>query len=164
MPGVESCAQVLAASLEVRVETATDRESALERLSENEFGVVVVEAGMVEADSAWADRIWDLAGLAMPLQVNFAITGCSRLAREVRAALLRRDSEQALALRTVAAQMEGELKESVAGLLLHSELALREPGMPASLAPRMRQLVELVGAMRERLANPNHMSASGDNR
>jgi len=42
----------------------------------------------------------------------------------------------------------------VTGLLLESQLALREPAIPASLEPKLRHLVELAGALRERLRGP----------
>jgi hypothetical protein len=87
----------------------------------------------------------------VPLQVNFAISGCARLSREVKAALSRRDGEQAIARRAVATELEDELKSSLTGLLLQSELALREPSVPTSLEPKLRHMVELAGAIRDRL-------------
>jgi hypothetical protein len=47
--------------------------------------------------------------------------------------------------------LEKELKTSVTGLLLESELVLREPATPISLQPRLRHLVELAVVLRERL-------------
>jgi vacuolar-type H+-ATPase subunit F/Vma7 len=151
MAGVENCARVLAQQLQVEVQVATEREAAFSFLREREYGVIVVEESLAEGDPEWADRLWSRVGLAIPLQVNFAITGCARLGREVRAALLRSQNEQAVATRAVTAQIENELKSSVTGLLLAGELALREPSMPAALAPRVRHLVELATVIRERL-------------
>ena len=149
--GAENCARVIAEQISARVEVATSRRAGLLALRREEFGVVVVEANLVEADPEWADALWASAGLAMPVQVNFALSGASRLAREVKAALQRREGEQAIARRQVATEMENELKSSVTGLLLESELALREPAVPASLEPKLRHLVELAGTLRERL-------------
>jgi hypothetical protein len=89
--------------------------------------------------------------MAMPVQVNFAIAGCARLGREVKAALLRKHGEQAVARRNAVIEVENELKSTVTGLLLESQLALREPEIPASLEPKLRHLVELAGTLRERL-------------
>jgi hypothetical protein len=133
------------------VEIAPSREAGLAALRRRDFGVVVVEESLVEGDGAWADQLWTQLGFAVPLQVNFAVLGCARLAREVKAALLRRDGEHATARRAVATELEDELKSSLTGLLLQSELALREPTVPVTLEPKLRQMVELVGAMREKL-------------
>ena len=159
--GAENCARVIAEQISARVEVATSRKAGLMALRRAEFGVVVVETNLVEADPDWADTLWASAGLAMPVQVNFALSGAARLAREVKAALLRLEGEQALARRTVATEMENELKSSVTGLLLESELALREPAVPASLEPKLRHLVELAGTLRERLRQATGTAVAG---
>lgn len=159
--GAENCARVIAEQISAKVEVATSRRAGLLALRLKSFGVVVVESNLVEADPEWADTLWANAGLAMPLQVNFALSGAARLAREIKAALLRRDGEQALARRTVAAEIEDELKSSVTGLLLGSELVLLEPAVPASLEPKLRHLVELAGTLRERLRQASGASTAG---
>ncbi len=151
MAGAEGCAGTIAESVGVEVELAISRAEGLLALRREDFAVVVMEESLTESDPAWARAMWEAAGLAMPLQVNFAISGCARLGREVKAALLRRSGDQAVARREVMAELESELKSSVTGLLLESELALQEPSVPASLEPKLRHLVELAGAIRERL-------------
>ena len=157
MDGAENCARTMAAQLGTEVEVATSRRAGLQALRHEVYMVVVVEESLVEADPVWADLLWSQAGLAMPVQVNFAIAGAARLTREVKAAMQRRDGEQALARRAAAAEIENELKSSVTGLMLESELALREPAGSAMLEPKLRHLVELAGTLRERLRS----SASG---
>jgi hypothetical protein len=154
MEGADNCAQWIAGQVGSRVEVAPTRRAGLAALRRAGFGVVVVEESLVESDPEWADQVWGLAGLAMPVQANFAISGCARLSREVKAALLRRDGEQAVARRAAVTEVENDLKSAVTGLLLQSELALREPAIPASLEPKLRHLVDLAGALRERLRGP----------
>ena len=125
------------------------------------FGVVVVEESLAELDPEWADQVWDLAGLAIPVQVNFAISGSARLSREVKAALARRDGEQAVARRAAVTEIENDLKSAVTGLLLESQLVLREPAIPASLEPKLRHLAELAGVLRERLRGSADVSRQG---
>ena len=158
--GVENCARVIAEQISAKVEVASSKRAGLLALRREEFGVVVVETNLVEADPEWADALWVSAGLAMPVQVNFALSGAARLAREVKAALQRREGEQAIARRAVAAELENELKSSVTGLLLGSELALLEPAVPASLEPKLRHLVELAGNLRERLRQASGAAAA----
>lgn len=137
MAGAGDCARAIAEQTGVRVDVAASRGAALTLLRQQEFGVVVVEENMVEGDPVWGDQVWLLAGLAMPVQINFALSGSARLMREVRAALLRRDGEHALARRAATAELENELKTSVTGLLLESELVLREPATPLALQPKL---------------------------
>jgi hypothetical protein len=149
--GLESRSRALEHQIGGQVEFASSRQEGLIALRRREFAVVVVEESLAESDPVWADQLWSQLGFALPLQANFAISGAARLGREVKAALARRDSEQAVARRAVAAELEEALKSSLTGLLLQSELALREPAVPASLEPKLRQIVELAGAIRERL-------------
>ena len=149
--GLENCAQALAQQIGGVVEFASGRGEGLSALRRRDFAVVVIEESLVEGDAAWADQLWSLLGFGLPLQVNFGISGTVRLGREVKAALARRDGEKAVARRAVATELEDELKSSLTGLLLQSELALREPLVPSSLEPKLRHMVELTGVIRERL-------------
>ena len=151
MEGAENCAQWIAGQIGSKVEVAATRRAGLAALRRSRFAVVVVEESLSEADPEWADQVWEIAGLAIPVQVNFAISGCARLSREVKAALMRRDGEQAVARRAATTDIENDLKSAVTGLLLESQLVLREPAIPAALEPKLRHLVELAGALRERL-------------
>ena len=81
--------------------------------------------------------------------------------REVKAALRRRDGDQAVARRVAVTELENDLKSSVTGLLLESELALREPSIPATLEPKLRHLVELAAALRQRLEHTPEEVARG---
>ena len=151
LDGLENCARALEQMVGGTVEVAPGPEEGLRALRRREFAVVVVEESLTEGDPPWADQLWSQLGFALPLQVNFAISGCARLGREVKAALARRDGEHSVARRAVAMELEDELKSNLTGLLLQSELALREPAVPASLEPKLRHMVELAGALRERL-------------
>jgi hypothetical protein len=89
-----------------------------------------------------------------PLQINFALSGAARLIREIRAALHRREREQAVARRAAMAAIETELKTTVAGLLLHSQLALSESEVPPPVADKLRLMADLVGNLRQQLNAP----------
>lgn len=158
MVTVDNCVRALASDLSedlaCQVQCANGRRAGLQVLRSpgaGRFDIVVVEEALAESDPLWADAVWQAAGLAMPMQVNFALSGAPRLGRDLRAALGRLRGEHALMRRTVAAELENELKSSVTGLMLESELALREPGVSESLEPKLRHLVQLAGALRERL-------------
>ena len=76
--------------------------------------------------------------MAVPVQINFAFHGGSRLAREVKAAIGRREQQQVLALRAAASLLENELKSTVTGLLLQSQLALAEPAVDPETGRQIR--------------------------
>jgi hypothetical protein len=152
--GARNCAAVVAAQLGMEVEMADGRKAALGALRRREFAAVVVDETMAECDPASAEAIWENAGLAIPLQINFALSGAARLVREIRAALHRREREQTLARRAAAATIETELKSTVAGLLLHSQLALNGSEISSPAAERMRMVADLAGSLRQQLNSP----------
>jgi hypothetical protein len=152
--GARNCAAILSAQLGMEVEVAEGRKSALASLRRREFSAVVVDETVAECDPAAAERIWENAGLAIPLQINFALSGAARLIREIRAALHRREREQELARRAAAAAIEAELKGTVAGLLLHSQLALNGSEVSSPIAERLRMVASLVGNLRQQLSAP----------
>jgi hypothetical protein len=152
--GARNCAALVGAQLSMEVEVAEGRKAALTALRRREFSVVVVDETLAECDPAAADAICEHAGLSIPLQINFALSGAARLIREIRAALHRREREQALARTAAAAAIETELKGTVAGLLLHSQLALNGPEVPSSVAEKLRMVVSLAANLRQQLSAP----------
>lgn len=150
--GARNCAAVVRADLNMDVEVAEGRKAALAALRRREFAIVIVDDSLAECDPAAAEAIWAKAGLAIPLQINFALSGTARLIRDLRAALYRREREQMLARRAATAAIESELKSTVAGLLLHSQLALNGVESPSPVADRLRVVAELAGNLRQQLS------------
>ena len=153
--GARNCAAVVGAQLGMEVEVAEGRRAALAALRRREFLALVIDESLAECDPAAAEKICENAGLAIPMQINFAVSGAARLIREIRAARNRRDREQTLARRAATAAIETELKTTVAGLLLHSQLALSGSGVPAAVADRLRTVADLAGSLRQQLSVPS---------
>ena len=154
MEGARNCADAVARQVGMEVEVAGARKAALSALRRREFDVVVVDESMAEYDPAGAATIWEHAGLAIPLEINFALSGASRLVREIRAALHRRRREQSLARRAATVAIEMELKSTVAGLLLHSQLALSGSEAASPIAEKLRVVADLAGSLRQQLNAP----------
>ena len=152
--GAGNCAAVVGAQLGMEVEVAEGRKAALVALRRREFAAVVVDETMAECDPSGAEAIWERAGLAIPLQINFALSGAARLIREIRAGLHRRQREQTLARRAAASAIESEVKTTVAGLLLHSQLALSGINVPSAIADKLRVVADLAGNLRQQLNAP----------
>ena len=151
MEGAENCAASLGKLLGLECEAAQGRRAALSALKRCDYAAVVVDEGILDCDQTGVEMIWENAGLAIPVQVNFALTGAQRLAREIRLALNRRDRERALARAAAAAAIDNELKSTVAGLLLHSQLALADREVPPPVAEKLRVVADLAGSLREQL-------------
>ncbi len=149
--GARNCAAAVEAQLGIKVEVAEGRRAALIALRKMEFSAIVVDESIAECDPAAAEAIWERSGLAIPLQINFALSGAARLIREIRAALHRREREQALARRAAAAAIETEVKTTIAGLLLHSQLALSDGHVPSIVADKLRLVAELASSLRQQL-------------
>ena len=170
MEDIETTAASLAARLDLTVEIASTRVAAVRLLNRRTYSVVILDQILAEADREGADLVWKSAGLAIPLQLNFALAGSARLEREIRAALFRRQREQQQARAAAAAALDAELKNAVTALLLESRLALKETAIPPPLQNRLRRLAEMAEEMRERLTGspgeiprPYHCEADKSN-
>src|SRR5579859_5099029 len=150
--GARNCADVIGNQLDMEVVVAEGRKTALALLRQREFAAVVVDETVADCDPAAAEAIWERAGLAIPIQINFAVSGAARLVREISAALHRREREQELARRAAAAAVELELKSTVAGLLLQSQLALSASDAASPLTERLKLVATLAGDLGKRLS------------
>jgi CheY-like chemotaxis protein len=151
--GAENCASTIGRQLGLAVDLAQNRRTALSALRRREYSVLVLDEAMSEADPAGTDVLWQQAGLAIPVQVNLAISGCNRVLREVRAALQRREREMSLAMRAATQLMEGEMNTAITGLLLQTQLVLAEPSLPPNVTAKLQQVAELAGVLRDQLRN-----------
>jgi CheY-like chemotaxis protein len=149
--GVRNCAEVVSKQLGMKVEFANGRREAIDALRHREFAVVVLDETLAECDPAAAEAIWERSGLAIPLQINFALAGAARVIREIRAALQRRQKEQAAARSAAREDIGAELKNTVSGLLLQSQLALAENGLPNHVVQKLRMVQDLAGKLRLQL-------------
>lgn len=151
--GIEETAAAVASRLALTVEIASSRAAALRLLDRRGYAVVIVDQMLADSDPEGADLVWKAAGLAIPLQISFALAGTARMEREVRAALARRQREQQQAAAAASAAVDAELKNAVTSFLLESQLALAEEGLSSAVEGRLRNLVEIAARMRDRLGS-----------
>jgi len=142
----EPVAEVLRKELAIDVKAVTSIRSALAAcFHRREFSLVLMD----ESFALNADKIYQEAGATPLLELNFAISSASRIVRQVRAALARRE-QQIIQARAVAAHsLQDELNATLSGLLLESQLALRKA--TPEQEPHLRRLVELASDLREHL-------------
>jgi len=151
-----SRANEYAAALErgtgVKTQVAASAAQASAKLQATEYDALVVDQSLVEADPRALDTLLNRCGTAMPVYVNLALHACERVAREVQVALRRAQEERVVAGRVAGKLLRNELCSEVTGILLNSELALRQPGLPPDTAARIYSVRALAEKMRSRLA------------
>lgn len=141
-------AEALRHDLRAEVECIPNRRSALALLRRQEFSLILVDETLTN-DPGSADLLYQNATTAVVVELNLAISGAARIVRQARAALTRRAEDRAHARFSVAAELQSELNTMLAGILLESQLALRET-LPEQ-APRLVHLVQLAEDLRNRL-------------
>jgi hypothetical protein len=115
------------------------------------YRAVVLDQTLLEAEPDQAAATMAHLDTAIPIQVNLALTGIDRLAREVRAALERRQREEVSARQAAMGVLHGELNGTITALLLSSELALETPALPAAATEKLLSVHDLVTKLRKQL-------------
>jgi hypothetical protein len=148
---MEDCADALRQATSERIVMANSLRQAAALLQTESYLAVVLDQYLLETEPDEAETVMRNLGTSIPLQVNFAISGGARLAREVRAAVQRRQREEASARRAAVSTLQSELNGTVTALLLSCELALVAPGLPTAAAEKIESTHELVKKLRSQL-------------
>ncbi|MGA8938079.1 MAG: hypothetical protein WB439_02835 [Acidobacteriaceae bacterium] len=141
-------ADALRQDLHAQVETTPNRSTALTLLRRNDFTLILIDENLATADSA-VDQLYQNAGSALVLELNLSLSSAQRIARQARTALARRTHELSQAQAVATSTLHSELNSALAGILLESQLALREAS--TAQTPRLRHLVQLAEDLRDRL-------------
>jgi hypothetical protein len=112
---------------------------------------VVIDEFLLESNPGQSHQALEHLGTALPVYLNFGVSGMERLVREVRAALHRRKREETLARRAVEDQMRSEMNETLTAMLLSCELAMIVPDIPGPAVEKIRTIDNLAREMRVRL-------------
>jgi hypothetical protein len=115
------------------------------------YTAVVVDQYVLETEPDEIGTTMQHLGTAIPVQVNLAISGKQRLAREIRAAVHRRKREEAAARQAAISMLHSELNGTVTALLLSCELALETPGLPRAAVEKLHSAHGLVKKLRAQL-------------
>lgn len=148
---VQECARALQEATSEAVQTVPNLCQAAAQLRAQEYLAVIADQSLVEAEPEESELVLQHIGLAIPIYVNFAISGIERVVRELRAALQRRKREVLVARQAAQEALRNELKDTVTALLLSSEIVLRLPELPAAAAGRVQTVHELAQTLRDRL-------------
>jgi len=133
---------------------AATSSQALARLRAQEYVAVLIDQAFMETEPVESDMVLEHIGTAVPVHVNFAINGMDRVARELRAALLRNKRQILLVRQEVQQALRNELKGTITALLLSCEMALQVPDLQSEAKNRMRSVHELAREIRLKLEDP----------
>lgn len=144
----QPAADALRRSLDAEIQMLSSLRAGLSSLRLYDVSIVLLDETLAAAEPEAADRIYQVSA-APVLELNLAISSAPRIVRQVRSALVRRTRDLALAQSAAAALLHSELNQTLSGILLESELALRQ-ATPAQ-QPKLRELVQLASHLRDRL-------------
>jgi hypothetical protein len=148
---VQECAKTLEEATAEPVHVAGTLRQAAGQLRAEEYSAVVVDQSLVESDPDESELVLQHMGSAIPVYINFGISGCDRVLRELRAALNRRKREALVAHRVAEQSLRNELKGPLTALQLSCELALEATDLPAA-GIKIRKACELVKEVRSKLS------------
>jgi hypothetical protein len=146
----QQVAELLERLLVVSTEVTPSRRPGMAALRRHEYTLVLLDEELAATDDDAANGFYEKAHATPVLELNFSPGLEQRIVRQVRAAMVRRAHDQAVALRDATTTLQNDLKGSLSGLLLESQLALRAAS-PASAA-KLRHLVQLADDLRARLS------------
>jgi hypothetical protein len=115
------------------------------------YTAAVLDQYLAETEPHETEMALEQLGAAIPVQVNFAISGTERLVREVRSAVRRRRHEESAARTAAAHALRGKLNSTLTTLLLDSELALETTGLSPAAAERLASVHEAAQKLRAEL-------------
>jgi hypothetical protein len=145
------CAEALHAATGQETHWAQSLQQATTHLREQAYAAAVIDQFLLETEPEEGDQMIEHLGTAFPVYLNFAVTGMQRLVREVSSALHRRKREESAARRSVAEQMNSEMRETLTAMLLSCELAMSVPNIPGPAAEKIRTIDNLARELRLRL-------------
>ncbi len=144
-------ASAISKKLNLLVELAPSRRAGLAALRRNEYVAVVLDAALPESEVTTSEDLWRNAGRAVPLELplkEMRPEGVARLARHV---LRQCQQAEQMARQGAAAALEERLRSALTGLLLQSDLLLRDAAELPLLNERAHELRKLTEGLRHQL-------------
>ena len=147
----KECAAAVEQGTGHKAHLASSVPQAVSKLEAAEYEGLAIDQSVLESDFRAFDTLLNHCGLAMPLHVNLALHSTERVVREIQAALRRGEKERLVATHAAGQILRSQLRSEVTGILLNSELALRQGAVPPEVAEKLRSVRELAEKMRSQL-------------
>jgi hypothetical protein len=147
----QECAEALQQATSETTHVASTLQEAVMQLRAQEYSAVVVDQSLLDAEPDASEMVLQHIGMAMPVHVNFAISGIERVVRELRAALCRHKREAIVARQAAEQALRSELRGTLTALLLSCELALQAPNLPGVAEAKIRTAYDLAREIRAKI-------------
>ncbi len=151
IPGAENLAEVLSERARVKIELVRSRRAALASLRRYSFDVVMVDVTLPQGEVTPTQMLWQNTGDALPMEVDLRALGAASVARLLRGSLRRREQMETQVREQVTRNLAEEMRGAVTGLLLQSDLVLREQALTPSVEAKVREMRALADDLRLRL-------------
>ena len=155
----KECAHAIEHAMQEPVQVVSSLHEGCECLQSREYSSVIIDQWVTEAEPEPTSLVFDHLGMAVPVFVNFGISGVERILREVRAAMSRRALETALARHSARQALSEELRDDMTALLLSCGVALEETGLSETVRSRLQQIEDATKRMKHRLTAENEERA-----
>jgi len=147
----KECAAALEQGTGHKTHLASSVPQAVSKLQSAEYGGLAIDQSVLESDFRAFETLLNRCGIAMPLHVNLALHSTERVVREVQAALRRGEKEKLVATRAAGQMLRNQLRSEITGILLNSELALRQASISPDVAEKLKSVRDLAEKMRSQL-------------
>lgn len=147
----QDCARAIESAFQQPVKIEVSLELGCQALQAEEFSAVLVDQWITEVEPGQADFLIHHLGGAVPVFVNFGISGIERILRELRAAFNRRGRDTVLAQQHARMELFDALKDDVTALLLCCGAILDDSTLDRGLAVRVKTMEEIAKRMSGKL-------------
>jgi hypothetical protein len=155
----QACAHAIESMFQQPVKVVSTLQQASRALQAQEFSAVLVDQWITEAEPGEADYLIHHLGGAVPVFVNFGISGIERILRELRAALNHRGRETRLAQQNARTVLWNSLKDDVTALFLCCGVILDDPALDRGVAVRVKTLETVANRIKDKLAAEENIHA-----
>lgn len=148
--GAENFGAAVSKGAEVVLEVVRSRRAALALLRRGQYAAIVVDAALSKTEVTQTEALWQNSSGAVPLDVDLRVLRAEGLTRLLRNVLEGREQMEAKMRENIRLTMSEELRSTVTGLLLQSDLALRDKALTPAVEHRVRELRALADGLRLR--------------
>jgi hypothetical protein len=156
----QDCARAIENSFQQPVKVVSSLQEASRSLQSTEFSAALVDQWATEAEPGQADYLVHHLGGAVPVFVNFGVSGMERILRELRAALYRRGRETQLAQQNARIVLWNSFKDDVTALLLCCGVILDDPTLSPGVTVRVQTIEAVANRIKEKLLAEDDASAA----
>src|SRR6266571_3810662 len=123
----QACAEAIQRATTETAQIATTFRRAATMLRAQEYSAVVIDESLLEREPAESEAVLQHIGMAVPIHINFAISGIDRVVRELSAARHRRNKEIGISRQFAGQTVRNELKGTITPRPFPSEMRFQVP-------------------------------------